>query len=180
MTVYMYDSTEDMFEAIQRGKEKAKSMMTEAQWKLTDGEEHYAMEIEVEGGEANIVAVRILSHLECEARAMERVADLTEYESDIAQEIIEESFYEVDFFNDPNNPISYGYLPCESWDSCYYPDVPDLHDRHALMLLEISKEEFLALRAIKCNYSRITESRKAYEVCQRWITDVWLPRQVQK
>jgi len=157
MTVYMFDNDDEMWEAIQRGKEESRDNTSPAQWKLCDGEEHYAFYMEIDASGPILCVSRIVPRSELEAREDEECVD---------------SYY------GEGGVVSYGYLNCESWDTIYQPpgSFPDLHNRHASIMYEITKDEFDRFLELKLDQDACMQDPVTVVPMTFWFVDVHLKR----
>jgi len=146
--VRMYDSFEKMLEDIEQNTQAAIASMTDEQRSLCDGQEHYAFYLDSADG--SLAVVHVLS----------------------LQQILDGKYPdEADLWFDDEGKASRGYLPCRTWDSEYYvwPDEPDLHDRHASILMECTKEEFEHMRENKCLFAPLLNDRHYVHLLNRYV-----------
>jgi hypothetical protein len=168
----MFDSFEEMTNHIQQANEEARSRITPEQWRLADGNEHWAVALESQGADALpiIMATHVLSRQQFITQQLKYI-DPEEWGTD--GESVEEAVYPINSYYGENGMVStYGYLPCESWDSFYDVDEPDLHDRHASILMEITEDEFNEIRAIRQNPEIARMIPSIRSVLLRWIETV--------
>ena len=139
MEIIGFDSLDDMMKAVQKGTKSAIDMMTPAQRKLCDGEEHWAFCLDGVSSDDTQLAIM---HIKSRAMIL-----MGEYPEDA-----------IAWF-DSEGKASRGYLPCETWDSYYSrpPGEGDLHDRHASTLMEITKAEFDLMWSHKCNMAALAK-----------------------
>lgn len=169
--VMMFDSFEEMTNHIQQGKERAKAALTPEQWQLCDGKEHWALALESQGPEYPpiVMAVHIQSRVQFINEQLKYVPQ-EDWGTDC--EAIEEAAYPMDSYYAEDGCVSFGYLPCQSWDSVYDIDEPDLHDRHASILMEISQEDFELLRYIRQDPAVARLIPQLRNLMLRWIETV--------
>jgi hypothetical protein len=122
MSMYVTTNMDDWEAAMAYDRAKGAFLaanLTDGQKVLCDGQEHYAFYIDAADGSLGV----------CRIRSRQEILD-GEYPE------------EVELWFDEEGRASRGYLPCHTWDAVYQPDQPDLHDRHASILMEITPEEF--------------------------------------
>jgi hypothetical protein len=148
--VKVFGTFEEMLDEIESATQAAIGRMTPEQWRLCDGEAHYAFYIDGLAYNDPQVAV-------CQVRSRTQfISDQLKYvDADTwgeDSESLDEACYAINVQYGEDGNVSRGYLPCLTWDPVYYrwPDKPDLHDRHASILLEITQEDFEFIQAVQC------------------------------
>lgn len=169
--VMMFDSFEEMAANIQQGKERAKAAMSEAQWRLCDGQEHWAVALESEGPQYPpiLMVVHIQSRVQF-INSQLKYVPAEDWGKDC--DALDDVMYAVESYYGEGGVLSYGYVPAESWDSVYEIDSPDLHDRHASMLMEITEEEFNDFRALRQDPMQARMIPHLRAILLRWIETV--------
>lgn len=169
--VMVFDSFEEMTDHIQQSKVRARDAMSDAQRILCDGNEHWALALESEGPEYPpiLMVVHILSRNQFIAQQLKYV-DANFWGEDCEQ--LDEACYPLDTYYGEGGCVSFGYLPAESWDSVYEIDEPDLHDRHASMLMEITEEDFNLFRSLRQDPAVARMVPRLRALLLRWIDEV--------
>ena len=169
--VVTFETLEEMAEHVHQGKENAKASLTPEQWKLCDGQEHWAMALESEGPE--YPPILMVVHIQSKQQFIgEQLKYVPEEDWGKDCESVEMAAYPMDTYYREDGLVSYGYLPSQSWDSVYEIDEPDLHDRHASMLMEISEDDFNELRALRQNPGLVRMVPHMRSLMVRWIETV--------
>lgn len=146
------DGFERMLEQIQQGKVRSRDAMTDAQRALCDGKTHWVINVEIVDGDVVLSWSQILTREE-----------LLEGEGDNA-DYVDSCYY------GEGGSVSYGYLPVRTWDAVYQPVDPDLHDRVACQMYEISKEDFEKFRACEWKPERFIKDPHLQRVVVRVVT----------
>lgn len=140
---------EELAAHMQAQKEAGRAAMTDADRALCDGKEHWALILESQGPDEPpiVCAVHVLSIQQRISVAMKYLDDQYVWGAD--SQWLDETMSEVDSYYDEDGVVSYGFLPCETWDSVYEVDSPDFHDRHVTHMLEIPQWVFHRIRAVR-------------------------------
>jgi len=144
----MFGTFEEMLDHIEEGTQAAIARMTGAQRDLCDGNEHYAFYLDTADGSLAVVHVQ-------------------------SRQMILDGKYpdEADLWFNEDGVAERGYLPCRTWDATYYvwPDEGDLHDRHASVLMECTKDEFEYMRELQCAIPNLLYAHHYVDLLNRYV-----------
>jgi hypothetical protein len=146
------DGFEQMLAMIHAGKVRSRDAMTDAQRALCDGKVHWVINVEFVDREVVLSWSRLLSKEE-----------LLDGEGENAP-YLEEVYYGED------GSVSYGYLPVHTWDAVYQPVEPDLHDRVACQMYEISEEDFNRFRDCEWKPERFIQDPHLQQLVVKVVT----------
>lgn len=146
------DGFDQMMAMIHAGKVRSRDAMTDAQRALCDGRGHFVINVEIVDREVVLSWSRVLSREE-----------LLEGEGDNA-DYVENVYYGED------GSVSYGYLPVRTWDAEFHPVDPDLHDRVACQMYEITEDEFYHFRATKWRPEVFIQDERLQKVVVKCVT----------
>lgn len=151
MSMYVVNGMDEWEAAMAYDKAKGAflaSILTDGQKVLCDGQEHYAFYIDAEDRSLGV----------CHIQSRQMILD-GDYPD------------EVNLWFNEEGIAARGYLPCHTWDAVFYPefDQPDLHDRHASILMEITKEEFDFMKEHGWSVANLLYDKHYVDLLNRYV-----------